>query len=651
MTLNIQHGNGAAIVVRERESRLHGEGRQDIIQFKERKGARGIMRNPQKVLESLRSKACNPTYRYQRLYRNLYNPEFYYSAYQRIYARPGNMTKGTDDTTIDGMSQKRIESLIMRLKDHSYQPSPVRRSYIDKANGKKRPLGIPSFDDKLLQEVIRMMLENIYEPAFLNCSHGFRPKRSCHTALTQIQKSYTGVKWFVEGDIKGCFDNIDHHVLIRVLRKRIDDEYFIALIWKFLKAGYMENWVYHKTYSGTPQGSIISPILANIYLHELDCFVEKLQKQFNAGAKRRINPAYKKPLDVCRGVHERYKRNVHKMDEESKTAMLKQIRGMRQDLRKIPYGDPMDEGYKRLVYVRYADDFLLGVIGSKKDAEQIKATVGNFLQETLHLAMSEEKTLITHGNDFARFLGYDITASKDGNSTRMKNGHTKRSYTGRIKLYVPKEKWLNRLLGYGALQITHAYHDGNREIWKPIRRPSLLRLDDLEIIRQYNAEICGIYNYYRLAHNATILSKFYYVMRYSMYKTFAGKYKSSMRKMIKKYRIGKEFGVRYRTKSGEKVALLYHDGFRYSPMVAKNDPDPIAKPYFTLKTNSLMTRLRAEQCEICGDGTAELEMHHVRRLKDLKGKARWEKVMIAKKRKTLALCLDCHHKLHAGKLN
>jgi group II intron reverse transcriptase/maturase len=192
------------------------------------------------------------------------------------------MTAGADGKTIDAMSMVRIETLIASLKDHSYRPKPARRTYIQKKNGKTRPLGIPSFDDKLVQEIVRMELEAIYEPTFSNRSHGFRPNRSCHTALDQLQKTFSGVKWFIEGDIKGFFDNIDHAVLIGILRRRIHDEYFIALMWKFLKAGYLENWVYHKTYSGTPQGSVISPILSNIYLNELDRYMERYMEQFRS---------------------------------------------------------------------------------------------------------------------------------------------------------------------------------------------------------------------------------------------------------------------------------------------------------------------------------------------------------------------------------
>ena len=609
------------------------------------------MRSPQNVLESLSSKACNSNYRYQRLYRNLYNPEFYLIAYQKIQAKQGNMTAGTDGKTVDGIGMKRINALIARLKDFSYQPAPARRTYIPKANGKKRPLGIPSFDDKLVQEVVRMILESIYEPTFLNTSHGFRPKRSCHTALQYVQKNFTGVKWFVEGDIKGCFDHVDHHALVNILRRRIQDEHFIGLIWKFLKAGYMENWVYHNTYSGTPQGSIISPILANIYLNELDVFMAQYAQTFRQGNKRRINPAYKKPLDKRRGKQEWLKRNESKISPEQKATVMAEINEINQYLRTIPYVDPMDDSYKRLVYVRYADDFLIGVIGSKADARQVKIDVGMFIREQLHLELSQEKTLITHGTDFAQFLSFQITTSKEQNSTRTKAGCVKRSYTGRIKLYVPKEKWLKRLLSYGALKIHYDKDNGNKEIWEPVCRSSLRNLDDLEILNQYNAEIRGLYNYYRIAHNATVLNNFLYVMKYSMYKTFAGKYRTSMQKIIRKYTKGKDFVVTYQSKSGEKSVVFYNQGMRRDTHVDATNPDIIGRANENRSYTSLVQRLKGGQCEWCGATDVEIEIHHIRKLKDLSGKAEWERHMIARRRKTMALCHNCHVKLHAGKLD
>lgn len=610
------------------------------------------MRNPKNVLESLTSKAANEDYHYKRLYRNLYNPEFFLLAYERIQAKPGNMTAGNDGNTIDGMSMKRIDSLIQKLKDFSYQPKPARRTYIPKANGKMRPLGIPAFDDKLVQEVVRMILESIYEPTFQNSSHGFRPKRSCHTALQYIKRNYTGVKWFVEGDIKGCFDNVDHHVLVRILRRRIKDEYFISLIWKFLKAGYMEDWVYHNTYSGTPQGSLISPILANIYLNELDVFMAKYAESFNCGKGRKINPAYKKPLDVRRGKQEWLKRNSTKISEEKRQKVMAEIQELNNYLSIVPYSDPMDTEYKRVVYVRYADDFLIGVIGSKEDAKQVKIDVGEFIKEQLHLEMSPEKTLITHGNDFARFLGYLVTVSREQNRTRTKNGFTRRTYVGKVKLYVPKEKWLNRLLSYGALKISYDKAHGNKEVWEPARRPGLIRLDDIEILNQYNAEVRGMYNYYRLANNATVLNAFVYVMKYSMYKTFAGKYRTSMRKIIRKYCRNKDFTVSYQTKSGTKSVVFYNQGVRRNDkVIATENPDIIGRTNENRRYTRLTDRLQGHVCEFCGAETEDIEIHHIRKLKDLSGRAEWERHMIARKRKTMALCHSCHVKLHNGKLD
>ncbi|EKC66861.1 group II intron-encoded protein LtrA, partial [human gut metagenome] len=240
----------------------------------------------------------------------------------------------------------------------------------------------------------------------------------------------------------------------------------------------------------------------------------------------------------------------------------------------------MDEGYKRVFYIRYADDFLIGVIGRKADAEQVKQDVGRFIRENLHLEMSEEKTLITHGHDFAKFLGYEVTIAKGECNKKTKTGATRRVNNGKVMLYVPHDKWVKRLLSYHALKIKHDKQNGNKEVWEPVRRTRLLHLDDLEILNQYNAEIRGLYNYYRLANNVSVLNNFYYVMRYSMLKTFAGKYRTRISRIIQKYHQGKDFvwSIRRKTARLERCCSIT-TGFAVIPKWKADNPDVIARVF------------------------------------------------------------------------
>lgn len=252
------------------------------------------------------------------------------------------MTPGTDGKTIDEMSLDRIQKLIDSLRNETYQPHPAKRTYIPKKNGKKRPLGIPSFDDKLVQEVVKMILEAIYEGFFESTSRGFRPHRSCHTALGMIQKSFAGTKWFIEGDIKGFFDNIDHNVLIGILKERIADERFLRLIRKFLNAGYVEDWKFHKTYSGTPQGGIISPILANIYLDKFDKYINEYAAKFRKGERRTINPDYWR-------LNNKKNRLKHKLqsvtDEHERNEYIMSIAELSKKMISLPHKEAMDENF------------------------------------------------------------------------------------------------------------------------------------------------------------------------------------------------------------------------------------------------------------------------------------------------------------------
>ena len=568
-------------------------------------------------------------------------------AYQNIYASQGNMTEGADGRTIDALSLNRIDGISASQKDESYQPQPSKRTYIPKKNGKMRPLGIPSFDDKLVQECVRLLLEAIYEGSFSKTSHGFRPKHSCHTALTQVQVCFTGVKWFVEGDIKGFFDNIDHEVMVSILAERIKDERFLRLIRKFLRAGYLEDWKYHNTYSGTPQGGIISPILANIYLDKLDKFMAKLKKQFDHGKQRSLHPETAK-LEYQRRKRAAALRNA--VDEEEKRILQEEIKEIERKRLAFPYSDQFDANYRRIQYVRYADDFIVGVIGSKEDAQAVKEQIGAFVANALKLELSDEKTLVTHSAKRARFLGYDIYVRRSNVAQKDKKGRKIRFLSGTVCLELPMEIMRKKLLEYGAMTIERTVY--GKENWKAQARYYLKNNDPLEILDQYNSEIRGFRNYYQIANNSSHASSFGYIMQYSLFKTYAAKYRISMKKAFAKFRIGKNFGVRFTDKKGRsKTRLFYHDGFAKRSGLNNSTVDNIPCTVMYTSKTSLMDRLTARQCELCGKTDVDIEIHHVRKLKDLKGKSYWEKFMIARNRKTLALCKKCHYNLHNGKLN
>ena len=601
------------------------------------------MRSPERVLNSLNEHSKDSSYKFERLYRLLFNEELFYVAYQKIASNEGSTTKGSDGRSIDGMSLARIETLIASLKDESYQPHPSRRVHIPKKNGKMRPLGIPAFEDKLVQEVVRMILEAIYEGHFETTSHGFRPKRSCHTALLHIQKTFNGAKWFIEGDIKGFFDNIDHDVLVQILRERISDDRFIRLIRKFLKAGYVEDWTFHNTYSGMPQGGIVSPILANIYLDKLDKYVKEYIRHFDMGTKRR-------PGKESNDLANERKRTVRKLkkikDGTEKAALVARLKAIEQERAAFPSGDEMDGSYRRLKYIRYADDFILGVIGSKEDAQRIKEDIKSFLSESLALELSEEKTLITHTGKSAKFLGYEITVTRDNHQRRDVQGCLRRTYGKRVRLNVSMATLRDKLLEYGAMEIKLR---NGKEIWKPKCRSGLIFNDDLEILDRYNRETVGFCNYYLIANNYVVLHNFRYIMEYSMYKTFAGKYRSTVRKINKKYRLNKLFTVKYEQKGVIKSRTFYKTSFKRRTTAFNGSCDIEPYSIADVSRTNLTDRLKAEKCELCG-ATGKLIMHHVRNLKDLKGKESWKRLMSARKRKTIALCPSCHRLRHLGKV-
>lgn len=597
------------------------------------------MRNPEQVLNNLIVHSKVSDYKFERLYRNLFNEKMFYIAYQRIYAKPGNMTPGAYGKTIDQMSTQRIERLIENLKNETYQPVPARRTYIPKKNGKLRPLGIPSFEDKLVQEVTRMLLEAIYEGHFECTSHGFRPFKSCHTAMDDIQKHFTGAKWFIEGDIKGFFDNIDHNVLIDILKQRISDERFLRLIRKFLNAGYMEKWTYHKTYSGTPQGGIVSPILANIYLDQFDKYIKEYAENFNTGKDRRVNPEYNRFCNKRNALKRKLK---SEMDESVRQQLMDEIQALKAKMVTIPYNMAMDENYKRMKYVRYADDFLIGVIGSKEDCKKMKEDITIYMRDKLKLELSDEKTLITHSHEHAKFLGFEISVQKSDTLRRNSLGFTRRSFQGKVVISLSPDNVEKKLLALKAIRIKDIQ---GRRLWWPESRGYLVGKKEEELLMQYNLEIRGFYNYFSIANNiAAVGSGFGYAMRFSLYKTLANKHNSTISKVIKKYRKDKDFVIPYKDKNGkEKCVVLYNQGFKRQTINDFPDVDNLPNTCW-LPEPTLVDRLKTSCCELCGQ-TGNVVMHHVRKLTLLKGENEWEKLMLKKRRKTLVVCETCNAKI------
>ncbi len=577
-----------------------------------------------------------------RVYRQLYNENLYLKAYAKLYPNRGALTPGVTGETVDGMNLRRIETIIEELRYERFNWRPARRVYIKKKQGGRRPLGMPDFRDKLVQEVLNGLLSAYYEPQFSRNSHGFRPERGCHTALAQISVQFTGTIWFIEGDIKGCFDNIDHDTLMAILSRDIHDQRLLNLIHKGLKAGVLDDWRYGKTYSGTPQGGVLSPLLANIYLNELDQFVEKeLQSKWIKGERRRNNKAYKK--------------YELKLKQAWKQGDRERYRRLKLERRELPARDQKDPSYRRLRYVRYADDYLIGFVGTKQETEAIKAALAEFLKTTLNLEQSREKTLITHAKtEQAHFLGYAISVYQSNHvmSIDEKTGIKQRSVNGRVRLGIPARLMREKMKYYTRHNVV-------------VSEYVLTHQSVANIIKQYQERFRGLAEYYKFAVDRYRLGGLKGVMQEALVKTIAQKLKISVARVYRKYRSrktvnGHVYNILLETIETENGFYRFEWGgiplTHEKPKRTIRIDDTLPKVRWS-KGGELVKRLTANQCEICGS-SKRVEVHHVRNLADLKkrwrgrrAKPEWVKLMVARNRKTLVVCRKCHAAIHGGKMD
>ena len=554
------------------------------------------------------------------LYRLFFNRDLYIIAYNSVKSNDGAETSGADGTSLHGFCEEWITELIASMRDESYQPQPNRTTLIAKSNGKMRKLGFPNGKDKLVQEAVRIILECIYEPTFSNLSHGFRPKRSTQSAIAEVE-TWKGTIWFIEGDISACFDEIDHRTLEKILRERISDERFIRLINKILKAGYFDmQYMYHGTKTGNAQGSCCSPILCNIYLDKLDRFMENIIEMDTIGNYRRQNPDYAK-------ARYQYRKAVRN-DSDPKT-----VKHLKCEMENIPSGDRFDPNFRRVKYVRYADDFLIGLIAPKAYAIDLKQKIKEFLKNELCLRLSEEKTKITHAADNdVTFLGYIIRKGAVKHSKFQNN-----PFDSTIRIYMNTEGILKKLHENGMCT-------GNGY---PIGITRLLREPPEEIIKYGNQVLRGLLTQQRGCHNFFKGWRIQYVVMFSIAKTLARKFDISVKKVFARF--GSSLSVSYKNAKDKACSVslaLYNSFSRQKDFFAKIKSAVISVP---LPKYNLMDPL-ARVCYICGNPHFHVSMYHRKTKKKLdKPYSPIVTVMLAINRRQISLCGHCFANVEADR--
>lgn len=598
---------------------------------------------------------------FDKIYDKLLDPNFLWESYLEISNKKGAYTKGVNNETLDGFSDEDVKNIINKLKDQSFAFKPFKRIFIEKPNGKKRPIGIPSPKDKVVLKAMSKLLVKVFEPEFLNTNHGFRSKKGTHTALESITK-WSGTKWFIEGDITAFFDSIQHHLLIGILSKKINDKRFLDLCWKAIRVNYVEFPnvdIEKKNVIGTPQGSTLSPILANILLHEFDLFMDKLIKESNdSGRTSKDNPEYKKIHSRISSLRQaflpswRYK----PLSEENKQNRLNEILQLEKLRRQLP-SKIKAEGY-RIYYVRYANDFLIGINGNEVIAKRVRSKIKEFLSSKLNLSLNVSKTKVTSAlTSRAYFLGAFIRAltSRTNDQPNRKNSVTKfdrkvraRIPQGYVRCFAPIENIVEKLKEQGICKI---YNFKNRQVI-PTRKSSWVFLDNEQIVEKYNYLWNGLLNYYSFAYNRAQLNFIQYLLLHSAACTLMNKLRLTSRaKVFKKF--GKELVVKQAGRGqGKEVKFNYQTTLKRLEKFntgKKNDKN-LGLPYYVFNYAIRSKKPLNAQCSICGT-SSNVEMHHRRPLKASKTENTFKGIKINLARKQIPLCRECHLKVHTGSYN
>jgi group II intron reverse transcriptase/maturase len=573
----------------------------------------------------------------------LSDPEILHLAYESIKSTPGNMVKGTDEETLDGIDLEWFKKMSASLRKQEYRPRPARRIYIPKSNGKLRPLGISSPRDKIVQQAMRMVMEMILEEKFLPSSHGFRPGKGCHTALKTV-RSWQGAIWFIEGDIKAFFDSIDHHILEKLICKHFRDPCLITLYWRLVKAGYIEWGKKEKkitpTSMGVPQGGIISPLLSNLVLHELDQWIENRRiaeaERCKDISPKRSNPAYNKITKVISKIK---REDLNK----EKTRGNKILRKLCKERLKLPRTIP-NPTYSRIEYVRYADDWLIAIWGNKKRAQELKDQIHAFLSE-LKLDLSLEKTLITNARaEKANFLGVFIKRDASNISPpytrRNRRGHRSRvNSSGILWITAPLKKITDRLTSKKFLEIKN-----NR--WHPRPQSFLTTLPLKDIILWFRVILNGFLNFYSFVDNHTKLHLIYWILKECLRKTICQKKQYNKKEFLNS--LGPDTTLNLRRRDGKRVTL----DFKKPPLFREpnrfycntRNPDPLQKKNWKISTISAL----GMPCGNCGS-SHNIEMHHIKHIKTINLKlSPFDQLAARVNRKQIPLCRSCHQQVHRG---